>query len=269
MKKSIEFIWNSQEFDALLQSCLSDDSVNLSLKYLPDRAMSILEAGCGSGRVVKYLSDLGYENVHGIELNLDAVHHINQQFPELKIVHGDILEMPYAKESFDAVLSYGVVEHFPESVVRPMQSLFDVLKPGGIAVITVPCLNGIRLTAARLHLEFLNPKTIVRFIRHRMRGVKSNKALLYHSHPPGGDFFEYRLTPDEFLTVCKSAGFEIVVSLPISHIDGLYHSFGPLLVRFANWKFTVGAIGRFVNRFLIRYPFLHNHMHACVLRKPC
>lgn len=231
--------------------------------------MRILEAGCGSGRVVKYLSDLGYENVHGIELNLEAVQHINSQFPELKIVHGDILNMPYSKGSFDAVLSYGVVEHFPESVVLPMQSLFDALKPGGTAVVTVPCLNGIRQMASRLHLEFLNPKTMARFIKHKILGAKTKKAFLYYSYPPGGEFFEYRLTPNEFLAVCKNAGFEIVDSVPIAHVDGLYHSFGPLLVRFGNWKFTVGMLGRVVNSFLMRYPFLHNHMHACVLKKPC
>jgi len=201
LKNSVEFTWNPQEFEALLQTCQADDSVNLTLRYLPDRTMSILEAGCGSGRVVKYLSDLGYKNVHGIELNPDAVNHINKLYPGLKIVQGDILDMPYSNESFDVVLSYGVVEHFPESVVRPMQSLFDVLKPGGIAVVTVPCLNGIRRAAVRLHLELLNPKTIVRFIRYKMRGAKSKKALLYYSYPPGGDFFEYRLTPEEFLIV--------------------------------------------------------------------
>lgn len=268
MKNSVEFTWNPQEFEALLQSCRVDDSVNLSLKYLPSKEMSILEAGCGSGRVVKYLSDLGYENVHGVELNPDAVLHSNQQYPELKIIQGDILDMPYPKESFDAILSYGVVEHFPDSVVRPMQALYDVLKPGGTAVITVPCLNGIRRTVARFNLEYVNPKTIVRYIRYLLSGKRAHKPQLYYSYPPGGEFFEYRLTPEEFLGVCKEAGFEVVESVPIAHIDGLYHSFGPLLVRFGNWKFSVGVVGRFVNRYLLRYPFLHNHMHACVLRKP-
>lgn len=268
LKNSVEFTWNPQEYETLLQSCRVDDSVNLSLKYLVSKDMSILEAGCGSGRVVKYLSDLGYVNVHGVELNPDAVLHSNQQYPELKIIQGDILDMPYPKESFDAILSYGVVEHFPDSVVRPMQALYDVLKPGGTAVITVPCLNGIRRTVARFNLEYVNPKTIVRYIRSLLSGKRARKPQLYYSYPPGGEFFEYRLTPEEFLGVCKEAGFEVVESVPIAHIDGLYHSFGPLLVRFNNWKFSVGGGGRFVNRYLLRYPFLHNHMHACVLRKP-
>lgn len=269
MKSSVEFTWDPQEFEALLRTCEVDDSVNLSLKHLADKEMSILEAGSGSGRVVKYLFDLGYKNVHGIELNPDAVRHINHQFPELKIIQGDILNMPYPKESFDVVLSYGVVEHFPDSVVHPMQALFNALKPGGIAVVTVPCLNGIRRTVARLRLEYLHPKTIVRFIRSRLRGEKTAKSELYYAYPPGGEFFEYRLTPEEFLCVCKEADFEIVESIPIAHIDGLHHSFGPLLVRFADWKFSVSMIGCLINKIFMRYPFLHNHMHACVLRKPC
>jgi SAM-dependent methyltransferase len=268
LKKSVEFAWNPEEFEALLRTCPNDDSVNLSLRNVPDKSMYILEAGCGSGRVVKYLYDLGYVNVHGIELNKEAVSHINEQFPELQIVQGDILAMPYPKEMFDVVVSYGVVEHFPESVVRPMRALFDALKPGGIAVVTVPCQNTLRRFVAMFKLSYLHPKTVVRIVKRIIRGNRTTKAPLYYSYPPGGEFFEYRLTPEQFLDVCAQAGFEVLESLPIAHIDGLYHSFGALLVRFNNWKFTVSSVGQIINRMLLCYPFMHNHMHACVLRKP-
>ena len=262
--KSVEFSWDSREFASLLRSCQFDDSVNLTLKYLHDREIQILEAGCGSGRVVKYLYDLGYKNVYGIELNGDAVLHINETFPELKIIQGDILGMPYERGTFDVVLSYGVVEHFPESVLMPLQSIYNVLKPGGIAIITVPSLNIIRKWITRLYLDLLNPRTFVRAVK---RISQPSIGKLYHSYPPYGDFFEYRLTPEEFISVCKKAGFQILESAPIAHIDGLFHLFGPPLVKYKNWEFTVSTIGRTINKILMRYPFLHNHMHACVLRK--
>lgn len=266
MGKSIEFFWNSREFAAMLESCQFDDAVSLSLKYLSDHRMKILEAGCGSGRVVKFLTDHDFCDVHGIELNLEAVNNMNSLYPELKIIQGDILKMRYERDSFDVVLSYGVVEHFQGSVLQPLESIYKVLKPGGIAVITVPSLNRIRMWLARYHLELLYPRTLVRAFRSLFRSNK--KGDLYYSHPPFGDFFEYRLTPEEFENICKKADFEILESLPIAHIDGLYHIFGPLLVGFKNWKFNVRSLGRFVNKLLLAYPFLHNHMHACVLRKP-
>jgi SAM-dependent methyltransferase len=53
----------------LLDSCASDNSVSLSIQYLKGHNQTILEAGCGSGRVVKYLYDMGFKNIYGIELN--------------------------------------------------------------------------------------------------------------------------------------------------------------------------------------------------------
>ena len=95
MSKSVEFRWDSKDFNNLLESCIHDDAVKLSLRYLNDKNLKILEAGCGSGRVVKYVYDKGFQNICGIELNKDAVTNINAIFPELNIIQGDLLNMPY------------------------------------------------------------------------------------------------------------------------------------------------------------------------------
>src|SRR5579862_258982 len=79
--KSIVFTWKQEEFDHLLDSCKRDEGVQLTLKHLGDKNQKILEAGCGLGRVVKYLSDLGYKQVHGIEINDDAVKYLNAFYP--------------------------------------------------------------------------------------------------------------------------------------------------------------------------------------------
>jgi len=113
MDQSIEFKWNPDEFRLLVESCRHNDGVQLSLKYMPRRDFCILEAGCGSGSVVKYFSDPGYTDVTGIELNKEIVRVENEKYPELKIRQGDILTHKWAANSFDIVVSYGVIEHFP------------------------------------------------------------------------------------------------------------------------------------------------------------
>jgi SAM-dependent methyltransferase len=91
---SVIFEWDPEEFPNLLASCYYDDAIQLSLKYMTNKDARILEAGCGSGRAVKYFNDLGYNAVFGIELNADIVRTQNARHPELNILQGDILQLP-------------------------------------------------------------------------------------------------------------------------------------------------------------------------------
>ncbi len=50
---------------------------------------------------------------------------------------GDALNLPYADDSFDVVLISEVLEHVPEDT-RAIAELTRVLKPGGVAAVTVP-----------------------------------------------------------------------------------------------------------------------------------
>lgn len=272
MADSVRFSWNPDEFDALVQLCQRDDAVQVTLRHLPRRDCSILEAGCGTGRVVKYLYDLGYHNVQGIELNEDIVRWVDNKYPELGIRAGDILHMPFGPESFDVVLSYGVVEHFPQGLAALLRSLRRVLKTGGIAVVTVPSLNMFRRVPCALDrfLGLVNPKKNAlarRLFGKRPLPARKTTECPYYVHLESGRFFEYRLRPREFESCCRDAGFEILRSVPISHIDGLYHQFGPPLVRFDNWALTVSRAAAVLNTLFKLIPSLHNHMHACILTK--
>ena len=245
MEKSVEFKWNPEEFPFLLASCKYDDGVQLSLKYMTDKDFTILEAGCGSGRVVKYLSDLGYKNVCGIEITDEIVRVQKNRYPELKICQGDILKMQYEESFFDVVVSYGVVEHFPGGLEAPLQAIFRVLKPGGVAIITVPSLNTLRQIKHFFSRFFYFCKIRENnYIRKRLNKTplppnKNCGGYLYYVYPRFGDFFEYRLKPRQFEDLCIKTGFEILQSIPIAHIDGLYHESGTLFRSFS-WDLGIG-----------------------------
>lgn len=272
MKKSVEFDWNDDDFEYLLKGSEKDEAIKVTLTYLK-LANKILEAGAGSGRVVKYLSSLGYMGVEGIELNEAAVDNFHRRFPDLKMIQGDILQMPYPENHFDVVVSYGVVEHFKElGVVPPLLALRSVLKPGGLAIITIPSHNYVRriMDFWRPLVNFMTPKKNA-FLRKLMGKPSLQPRYIsefgYYVFPPQGEFFEYRLTPFQFTTVCKQAGFSILKSLPVGHMDGIHHLFGSRLVTFSNWEFKPTAIAKFLNRVLQYIPFFHNHMHLLVLQK--
>lgn len=278
MYQSVEFAWNPDDFPFLLESCKQDDGVQLSLQYMPDKDITILEAGCGSGRVLKYFSDAGYKNVYGIELNAEIVRVQNARYPELKITQGDILNIPQGENFFDVVVCYGVVEHFPAGLDAPLQSLFRTLKPGGVAIVTVPCFNILRQIKHFFHKHFhfliLRENKHIRKLLHKspLPARRNVAGYLYTVYPQFGDFFEYRLKPKEFEACCTRAGFEIIESIPISHIDGLYHEAGfifrKLFLSFERWSFQVSKPAGLINGLLKKKKFFHNHMHACVLRKP-
>ncbi|GAA1094081.1 class I SAM-dependent methyltransferase [Nocardiopsis metallicus] len=52
-------------------------------------------------------------------------------------VKGDALDMPFDDSSFDRVVAAEIFEHLPHDTAA-MKELYRVLKPGGIAAVTVP-----------------------------------------------------------------------------------------------------------------------------------
>ena len=274
MASSVEFSWNPDDFLGLIELCDFDDGVIESMKWIHSPSDQILEAGCGLGRVVKYIYDKGYKNVKGIELNEAGVKWVNENFPELDIIQGDVLEMPYEEDFFDVILSYGVVEHFRKGLHEPLLAHYRILKPGGVVVFTVPSANVIRSISYwwALNKHLFNPK-MNPFIR-RLFGKKAVNVnaefdeYLYMKFPTHGKFFEYRFRPAQFKKALRKAGYKILKSKPISHIDGLYHIFGSPLILWENQKFTVSRKGKIINFIFSLIPYFHNHMQLCVAQKP-
>jgi len=275
--KSIIFSWHGQEFHDLLRSCDKDETTPYILKYLPKYG-KIVEGGCGLGRYVKYLADLGYD-IEGVEYNPETVRAVQRCSPGLPVIQGNILALPYRDGSISGLISLGVLEHFREGMEEPLREIRRVLKPGGILVISVPSQNRIRRIKKRFFLvelnRYLNPLSVAR--RSRVIRHLFGRAVLpgggsynrfrrgrYEIYPLFGDFFEYRLKKEEFEEVLRRAGFQILESVPVGHMDGVFHEFGTLFVKFHGWEFHPGLAGRLLNRFLARFPFVHNHMHLCV-----
>lgn len=102
----------------------------------------ILDIACGTGSVLRYLKDKGYENLHGTEISNLCVSRLRDLGIDMfstilpKIDCGDQL--------YDAVIASQILEH----VIKRRQFLEEirrVLKPGGQAFIFVPdnCLGPI------------------------------------------------------------------------------------------------------------------------------
>jgi SAM-dependent methyltransferase len=98
----------------------------------------ILDAGCGSGRMLDELRPRG--GVIGVDANADAVAatrrrgHLAWQ--------GNIERMPFADASFDLVTCLDVLEHTSDDR-RTLRELRRVTRPGGTLVVTVPAYQAL------------------------------------------------------------------------------------------------------------------------------
>ena len=100
---------------------------------------SVLDFGCGCGRVVRHLRDYETVNVHGTDCNQHAIvwcdEHLN--FAEFGT---NQLEprTRYREHCFDLVYAFSVFTHLTESLQSPwMQELRRILKPEGLLIVTV------------------------------------------------------------------------------------------------------------------------------------
>lgn len=100
----------------------------------------ILDAGCGSGRNIRYLMGAGYD-VSAIDADPDAVESIrglagrvNPALPASQFRRELVEAMSFQEGTMDVVLSIAVL-HFARDDAQfaaMLESMWDVLKPGGL-----------------------------------------------------------------------------------------------------------------------------------------
>lgn len=268
----IEFKWLTEDAHDLVRGCEQDDVWNLVQRYIPKGAR-VLESGCGLARYVRFLQDRGWDVV-GLEHSAQTVSQVKEIWPDLSIVLGDAEKSPFPENSFDAVLSLGVVEHWETGPQPPLKDIYRVLKPGGVAIITVPCNTSLRQIKYRFWWYEITglPRAVAKRIWKRKSQplTRLNRQYQYRVFPSYGPFFEYRMTPSEFAGEIKNAGFQLIEQRPTALMDGIYHELNPfgVLVKFRNWRFYPTRLAQWLNDRLSRTPYKHPHMQAAVVIKP-
>jgi SAM-dependent methyltransferase len=118
--------------------------------------LSVLDCGCGDGLILRFLAEEfeGLE-IHGVEYS-DAIESaarlsekLDQQF---NLIHGDLFEVfdESYRDTFDVVLSVGLIEHFDEPELV-LAKLTTILKVGGVLISIIPNFNGVYNSLWRLY----------------------------------------------------------------------------------------------------------------------
>ncbi len=105
---------------------------------LPPGAV-VLDAGCGSGRMLQDLA--AYGEVHGIELDPDAAANAAARgLGEVKV--GRVEELPWDDATFDLITALDVIEHTADDR-QALGEIRRVAKPGGRFLLTVPAYQAL------------------------------------------------------------------------------------------------------------------------------
>lgn len=99
---------------------------------------TVLDTGCGSGYGTAYLAHTA-SRVVGIDNDPSAVRYANARYGAANIdyVAGNCQQLPFQRESFDAIVSFELIEHLPDAKAY-LEEVRRVLTPNGVFVVSTP-----------------------------------------------------------------------------------------------------------------------------------
>jgi SAM-dependent methyltransferase len=102
----------------------------------------VAEYGCGVGRILKPISEKGYQTI-GIDISDTMLMHCRKLAPEVRQLYSLDAEgrSGASSESANLVFSFAVVKHIAllSNYVRAIDEMCRVLKPGGVLALNVNC----------------------------------------------------------------------------------------------------------------------------------
>ncbi len=125
-------------FDAVVNMYDTQKRVSVIFEELLPAHLSgkkFLDAGCGTGWVSSEAHKRGAV-VTSMDVGPELLKKVAQKVKTTAVI-GSIMEMPFANDTFDIVVSTEVIEHVTEPL-RALKELHRVVKPGGIVVVTTP-----------------------------------------------------------------------------------------------------------------------------------
>ena len=150
------------------------------------RPLEILDAGCGSGGMTRYLSRFG--RVTGIDLAPEALD-LARKRKLSRLARSSVGATPFLDASFDVVTSFDVLYHLNvRDDSAALEEIHRVLRPGGIALIRLPAFDWIR----GAHDEVVHTRH--RYTRDELSG-KLEDAGFRLEHATYANFLLFPLAP--------------------------------------------------------------------------
>lgn len=125
----------------------------------------LLDAGCGNGRNLRFLHQLGFQ-VAGCDLNNLTLINLRDEFPKVNLQVANLNELPYPSNEYDYIICNAVL-HFANSEAefkKMILELHRVLKPNATLFIRMTSIFGIENLAQKQGEKYLLPDGSHRFL---------------------------------------------------------------------------------------------------------
>jgi SAM-dependent methyltransferase len=283
--------WSGQDIQQAIENCKKEVvCLPYFLKYLPKEGF-ILEAGCGLGQWVVYLGWLGYHMI-GVEIVPDCVQMCKTHFPEINIHVADVRNLPFPNSYFSGYISIGVIEHMIEGPENTLKEMKRVLKPNGIAIITVPSYNYFLrfwYPIREIFIKIFRYNNIIRkilgkplllgnkqFLVKKLFEIKKHTRKNFWSvigvdSQQGPMFIEYKYKKNQIDKILKSFNFEILESVPVYHPYVFSDTFGNIFFKKNSVEKNVvtqlNFVGKIVHWIFRQFgPHFFNYLYLYVVR---
>lgn len=100
------------------------------------RGRTVLEAGSGEGYGADMIADLA-ARVIGLDYDASAAQHVVGRYPRVRMLRGNLVQLPLVDESIDVVVNFQVIEHLWDQA-QFLAEVARVLRPGGVLLISTP-----------------------------------------------------------------------------------------------------------------------------------
>ena len=147
----------------------------------PAQFQSVLDFGCGCGRVIRHWRPLTRARLHGADQNRDLVEWCRRNLPFAQF-QSNTLEprLPYTDRTFEFAYALSVFTHMPEDLQQPwMSELWRILRPGGYLLITTQGDEFLPKLNETERASYGAGRIVVRY----GQAAGSNLCSVYHPEP--------------------------------------------------------------------------------------